>query len=308
MSSAINLEQRTATLPPLKAGEVLVKIHAVSLQYRDIMVAYGTYPGAIMQPQVVPCSDMAGEVIAVGRLRRHRVGWTVGDRVCANFATEHLHGDTTPATVQSALGGQTDGVLTQYKSFKPYMSSALLRSLVAIPAYLSYEEASTLPCAALTPYNALMAPRPVKSGDTVLILGTGGVSMFGFQLAAAAVIATSSSDAKLKQAATYGAKQLIDYSKTPEWEKEFSESLKGAIGGAGTLERSMLSVRYGGYVHIIGVLAQSSTDMLRLIKEHPEETRPVFDKVFPFAETIKAYEHLNSQAHVGKVVISLETI
>ncbi|KAF8909223.1 alcohol dehydrogenase superfamily protein [Mucidula mucida] len=329
-----NLEERTAPLPPFKAGEVLVKIHAVSLQYRDILNSCDAYPTSL-QPELVPCSDMAGEVIALGS---DVTGWNVGDRVCANFCTEHLHGDLTPANSQSALGGQAHGVLTQYKIFKPY-------SLVAIPTHLSYEEASTLPCAALTAYNALRGPRPVKAGDTVLVLGTGGVSIFGLQFAVASgatVIATSSSDAKLKQAAKYGAKHLINYSKTPEWEKEVLRITEGRgvdhvleVGGAGTLERSMLSVRFGGYVHIIGVLAQSSTpagtipmtitrsinlrgiyigpvslfqDMLRLIKEHPEETRPVIDKVFPFAETIKAYEHLNSQAHVGKVVISLETI
>ncbi|KAF9029505.1 NAD(P)-binding protein [Hymenopellis radicata] len=328
-----NLEERTAPLPPPKAGEVLVKIHAVSLQYRDIMVACNLYdPSAILQPQVVPCSDMAGEVIALGS---DVTQWQVGDRVCANFSPEHLHGDSTPAIAQSELGGLAHGVLTQYKSFKPY-------SLVAIPAHLSYEEASTLPCAALTAYNALMGPRPVKAGDTVLVLGTGGTSMYFAAASGATVIATSSSDEKLKLAAKYGAKHLINYSKTPAWETEVLRITEGRgvdhvleIGGTGTLERSMLSVRYGGYVHIIGVIAKPSStdrtiplsigksinlrgihigsvalfqDMNRLIKENPEETRPIIDKVFAFAETIKAYEYLHSQAHVGKVVISLETI
>ncbi|KAF9001215.1 hypothetical protein BDZ89DRAFT_1082013 [Hymenopellis radicata] len=299
--SFTNLRLKESSIPPLKANEVLVKTHAVSLQYRDLMLANGTYPRAIKIPDnLVPCSDMAGEILAVGNVVTK---WKVGDR--------------------SALGGSTQGVLTQYRAFPAHVGDAILRSL--------------------TTYNALMGPVHLKAGDNVLVLGTGGVSIFGLQFAVASgatVIATSSSDAKLEIAKKLGATHLINYSKTPAWDEEVLRLTGGRganhvleVGGPGTLEKSLTSVAYNGWVTLIGVLDKSDTalasvfgrtvfkssnlrgilvgsvtqfqDMLKLMSANPETTRPVIDKVFTFDQALDAYAHLQSQAHVGKVVIKV---
>lgn len=326
-----NLVLQTTPLPALRSTSVLVKVHAVSLQYRDLLVASGQYRLSNVQDDLVPCSDMAGEVIATGS---EVTRWKVGDRVCANFSTDHLDGDVTAEIMNTSLGGGQHGVLTEYRAFPDY-------SLVKIPEHLSYEEASTLPCAALTAYNALLGPKPVKAGDTVLVLGTGGVSIFGLQLAVASgatVIATSSSDAKLEIARKLGAAHTINYNTTPDWDKEVLRLTEGRgvdhileVGGPGTLEKSLAAVRYAGYIHVIGFVAQNPAvlgsvigpcigkaiilrgiligsvaqfeAMNRLLCARPEETRPVVDKVFMFEEAIKAYAYLESQNHVGKVVI-----
>ncbi|KAG7086562.1 hypothetical protein E1B28_002510 [Marasmius oreades] len=328
-----NLKSREAPLQPPKSFEVLVKTHAVSLQFRDLMVSNGKYP-AQLPSELVPCSDMAGEIVAVGEDVK---GWKKGDRVCANFAADHVHGDPTPEIQATGHGASAHGVLTQYKVFRPH-------SLVRIPDHLSFEEASTLPCAALTAYNALWGPVPLKPGDIVLVQGTGGVSIFALQFAVASgavVIATSSSDEKLKIAQKLGAKHLINYKKKPEWDKEVLGITKGRgvdhvveVGGAGTLEKSLNAVRYGGWIHTIGFVAGPGNGqdnvilqsifkaltirgiqigsvaqfeaMNRMITANPNVTRPVIDKVFPFEEAVKAYAHLESQAHVGKVVIKVD--
>ncbi|KXN92324.1 hypothetical protein AN958_08556 [Leucoagaricus sp. SymC.cos] len=326
-----NLELSEVAVTPPKPHEVLVKVHAVSLQYRDLSIASGRYRAPCID-QLVPCSDMAGEVIALGE---GVLDWEVGDRVCANFCTEHLYGDVNHAILQTALGGTSHGVLTQYRTFPSH-------SLVRIPEHFSYSEASTLPCAALTAYNALFGPVPVKAGDYVLVLGTGGVSIWGLQFARASgatVIATSSSDKKLEVAARLGAQHLINYNKTPNWDEEVLKITKGAgvdhvieVGGSGTIARSMNSVRPAGFLHIIGYISKdmSSTDiisrtiskaivlrgiligsvaqfrdMIRLIVANPEETKPAIDKVFTFDQVVDAYAYLESQQHVGKVVIKV---
>ncbi|SJL13259.1 related to Alcohol dehydrogenase [Armillaria ostoyae] len=243
LGSYTNLTLQTASIPSIKATHVLVKVHAVSLQYRDLIIASNNYPATIEPDNLVPCSDMAGEVVAID-------------------------GDIDADIINTALGAGQQGVLTEYRTFNDY-------SLVKIPDHLSYEEASTLPCAGLTAYNALMGPRPVKAGDSVLVLGTGGVSIFGLQLAVASgatVIATSSSDAKLAIAKKLGATHTINYNTTPDWDKEVLRLTDGR-----------------GVDHIL--------------EAHSESTRPVIDKVFSFEEAIDAYAHLESQKHVGKVVI-----
>ncbi|KAF8075253.1 alcohol dehydrogenase superfamily protein [Lyophyllum atratum] len=336
LGSHENLTIRTKDVEKPKANDVLVKIHAVSLQYRDLVVATGDYPTGGPSTGLVPCSDMAGEIVAVGVDVQ---GWQAGDRVCANFATDHIHGDPSPETQKSGLGGQSHGVLTEYRTFPAH-------SLVSIPSHLSYEEASTLPCAALTAYNSLLGLVPVKAGDYVLVLGTGGVSISGLQFAFASgaiVIATSSSDEKLKIASKLGAKHVINYNKMSNWDEEVLKITNGRgvdhvieVGGQGTLPKSINSARVGGYVHIIGFVAKKKkgqvdtnsiilnairkatvlrgiqigsvaqfVDMNRLISAHPEVTRPVVDKVFPFEEAKQAYSYLHSQAHVGKVVIKV---
>ncbi|KAF9496335.1 NAD-P-binding protein [Pleurotus eryngii] len=320
-----------AVRPP-KATEALIKVHAVSLQYRDLIMAKGLYPLGKRHRFlhfVDQCSDLAGEIVAVGE---DVTAFKAGDRVCSNFSIKHLDGDPSPETMATSLGGTIHGVLTQYITLPA-------EALVSIPEHLSYEEASTLPCAALTAYNALLGPVPVKAGDFVLVQGTGGVSIFGLQFAVASgatVIATSSSDEKLKLAGELGAKHLINYKKNPEWQKEVKKITGGRgvdhvieVGGPGTLPKSIQSIRLAGWIHVIGFVAggQDSSlvgpivgtaanlrgiligsvrqfkDMNRLIATH--NLRPVVNKVFPFEQTAEAYKYLESQAHVGKVVIKV---
>ncbi|KAJ7131181.1 alcohol dehydrogenase superfamily protein [Mycena epipterygia] len=335
LGSYNNLVLQEVPLGAPKAHEVLVRTHAVSLQFRDLMVASGIYPGSL-PPNLVPCSDMAGEVIAVGEDVK---GWKKGDRVCANFMLDKLHDEQTAEIGSTALGGATNGVLTEYRVFPAH-------SLVAIPSHLSYEEASTLPCAALTAYNALLSGyEPLKAGDTILVQGTGGVSIFALQFAVASgatVIATSSSDEKLKVATKLGAKHVINYKKTPKWDEEVLKLTNGLgvdrvieVAGNATLQRSISSVRISGSIDIIAhsILAQGDVppvdiigpsifkglkirgiyvgsvaqfkNMNKLISANVEKTRPIVDKVFTFDDAKAAFAYLESQAHVGKVVIKL---
>ncbi|KAF5373107.1 hypothetical protein D9758_001609 [Tetrapyrgos nigripes] len=324
-----NLKLVEAQLTPPKSFEVLVKIHAVSLQFRDLVISKGTYPAPLTK-DLVPCSDMAGEIVWVGEDVPD--GWKVGDRVSANFCADHIDGDATPEIQKTAHGGMIHGMLTEYKAFRPH-------SLVKIPDHLSFEEASTLPCAALTAYNALMGPVPLKGGDTVLVLGTGGVSIHALQIAVASgaeVIATSSSDDKLKIAKKLGAKHVINYKTTPDWDKEVLHLTNGRgvdhvieVSGNATLPKSMNAARVAGWIHIIGFVGGGEAtdiivstikkgaiirgiqigsvrqfkEMIRLFSAKPEVTRPYVDKVFPFDKAIDAYAYLESQAHFGKVVI-----
>ncbi|KAF7355954.1 Alcohol dehydrogenase superfamily protein [Mycena venus] len=322
------LAQTSSPLQPLKSDEVLVKIHAVSLQARDQSIALGHFPSC---PNIIPCSDMAGEVVAIGA---GVVTWKHGDRVCANLMLDHITGDTTPAMLLNALGGSVDGVLTQYRAFPAH-------SLVKAPAHFSYEESSTLPCAALTAFNALEG---VKAGDTVLISGTGGVATFALQFASAmsaTVIVTSSSDTKLEQAKTMGATHAVNYTATPAWDEEVLKltvrhltKSHFQLVGAETLVRSMNVTRMGGTIAIIGVRPTTQTSfpdivlpsimkgfrwrgiqvgsvelfrkMIAFIETHRDATRPVVGKVFAFAEAREAYEYLASHGHVGKVVIRVD--
>ncbi|KAJ7184900.1 alcohol dehydrogenase superfamily protein [Mycena filopes] len=328
-----NLVMEEVQLSPPKPNEVLVKTKAVSLQFRDLMIANGKYPPPLAT-NLVPCSDMAGEVVAVGA---DVTQWHVGDRVCANFFLHKLHSEQTLATRNSALGGASQGVLTEYRSYPEH-------SLVAIPKHLSYEEASTLPCAALTAYNALLGGyEPLKAGDTILVQGTGGVSIFALQFAVASgatVIVISSSDEKLKIASRLGARHVINYATTPAWDQEVLRITDGrgvdrvleVVGHStvSTIKRSVAAVRLGGSIDIIGGVGGSTAlpDILldtilkdlkirglyvgsvtqfqamnRLLEANPEVTRPVVDKVFPFEEAKKAFAYLEAQRHVGKVVI-----
>ncbi|KDQ55976.1 hypothetical protein JAAARDRAFT_195217 [Jaapia argillacea MUCL 33604] len=321
-----NLTLQETSIRAPSSSEVLVKVHAVSLQYRDLMVTTGKYPGA--KEDLVPGSDLAGEILAVGD---SVTKWKKGDRVCANFALDHVYGDTSQDIGNTALGGPIDGVLTEYKILPAH-------SLVRVPEHLSYEEASTLPCAAVTAYNALHGPTPIKGGDTVLVLGTGGVSIFGLQFAVASgatVIATSSSDAKLEIAKNLGPKHVINYNQYPDWDKEVLKITNGRgvdhvieVGGSGTFDKSLNSARYAGWIHVIGFVGGAGDtkdiprkalnkaalirgirigsrsqfeDMNRLISG--QTIKPVVDRVFSFEEAQKAYEYLQSQKHVGKVVI-----
>ena len=318
------LEADTPTPGP---GQVLVRMHAASLNFRDLAVATGKYMMSTLPPNLVPLSDGAGEIVALGQ------GVTrlaVGDRVTPIFMQSWMGGDMSPEDSTTALGGAIDGVLAEYKLFDA-------RGLVHIPAHLSYEQAATLPCAAVTAWNALFGLQPVGPGQTVLVLGTGGVSIFALQFAHAAgarVIATSSSDEKLARALSLGASDGVNYKTDPEWQHAVRKLTDGRgvdhvveVGGPGTIQRSVGATRNGGVVTLIGVLTRGTLDPLavfgagatirpiyvgsrqmfeamnRAIALHKIE--PVIDRVFAFEEAREAYKYLKSAAHVGKVVVRI---
>ncbi|KAL1943202.1 hypothetical protein VTO73DRAFT_4277 [Trametes versicolor] len=325
-----NLTITEAPIPKLKATEVLVKVHAVSLNYRDPVIAKNSYPSGHKE-NVVPCSDLAGEIVALGP---GVARWAVGDRVSSTFSTDRIYGDSSPESRATSLGGAIDGVLTEYKALPAH-------ALVLIPEHLSYEEASTLPCAAVTAYNALNGPKPLKGGDTVLVQGTGGVSIFGLQLAVASgatVIVTSSSDEKLKIVRSLGATHTINYKTTPNWDEQVMKMTNGRgvdhileVGGPGTIMKSVNAIRFGGTISLIGIVAGLQAevsalplqvlskgvilrgvligsrvqfeDMNRLITA--VKLKPIVDKVFAFENAHEAYEYLDSQKHVGKVIIQV---
>ncbi|MBC8103638.1 MAG: NAD(P)-dependent alcohol dehydrogenase [Cytophagales bacterium] len=303
--------------------QIVVQVRAVSLNYRDLMILANP---AQTTPRI-PVSDGAGEVIAVG------TGVTrvaVGDRVAGAFFQNWSAGDVSAAAHDLALGGSVDGMLAEQVLLSE-------EGVVRFPDHLSYEEAATLPCAAVTVWNALIEQGGLRAGQTVLLLGTGGVSILGLQFAkqhGARVIVTSSSDEKLASAKSLGADETVNYRTTPDWEKAVWEMTGRTgvdqvveVGGAGTLEKSLQSVRDGGTVSLIGVLTgfearinpilvlQKSVrlqgiyvgsratfaNMNRAVAQ--SRLKPVIDRVFPFVEAPVAYEFLRSGSHFGKVVI-----
>lgn len=314
--------------PRAGANEVVVRLRAASLNYRDLMFVKGTYNPRAKLPSV-PLSDGAGEVVAVGSSVTR---WKVGDRVCPIFAQGWIEGPPTVAKGRTALGaGDLDGVLREFGAFHE-------EGLVRIPEHLSFEEAACLPCAALTAWRALVVSGGLKAGETVLTLGTGGVSIFALQFAklhGARVIITSSSDEKLERAKQLGVDEMINYTRTPEWDREVLALTGGAgvqhvveVGGAGTLAKSLKAVSVGGHVCLIGVLAgagdfdprsilmksvrlQGVFVGSRLMFEEMNaaievnETRPVVDKTFAFEEAHEALRYMESGSHFGKIVIKL---
>jgi NADPH:quinone reductase-like Zn-dependent oxidoreductase len=313
--------------PVPKAGEVLVKIHAVSLNYRDLRMVQGTYNPRLAKPRV-PFSDGAGEVVETGGAVTR---FKVGDRVCPIFMQGWVDGEVDFAKARTALGGDIDGVLREYAAFDE-------QGLVAVPEHLSYEEAATLPCAGVTAWHALVDSGQLKDGDTVLTLGTGGVSIFALQFAkamGATVISTSSSDEKLERVKQLGADHTINYKAREDWDNAVKEltNKRGVdhvieVGGAGTLQRSLSSVRMGGHIALIGVVAGAgdfnlmqvfmktitmqgifvgSREMFEamnaFISEH--KLKPVIDRVFNFDETRDALKYMESGAHFGKIVINV---
>ncbi len=307
-------------------GQVLVRVRAVSLNYRDLLVARGQYNPRMPLPRV-PCSDAAGEVAAVGE------GVTsvkVGDRVCGTFFQGWDDGELTESAARTALGGDLDGVLAEQVVLSE-------RGVVPFPAHLSFEEAAALPCAALTAWHALTVGFD-PAGKTVLLQGTGGVSVFALQFAkalGAKALITSSHDDKLARALDLGADAGTNYKTNPDWDKWARQQTGGVgvdlvveVGGAGTLDRSVRAVRYGGRIALIGVLAAGgafnptgllmrgvclqgifvgSRAMFRAMNWLIEgkQLRPVIDRVFPFERAVDAFRHLEAAGHFGKVVISL---
>jgi NADPH:quinone reductase-like Zn-dependent oxidoreductase len=306
-------------------GQVLVRVRAVSLNYRDLLISKGLYNPRLPLPRI-PVSDGAGEVQEAGPgVTRFRSG----DRVAANFMPQWVDGEIDDTKARSALGGEVDGMLAQ---------EAVLpeTGLVHVPEHLTFEEAATLPCAALTAWNALFESGRVKPGDTVLTQGSGGVSTFAVQFAhlvGARVIATSSRDDRLERLTTLGAVAGINYKAMPEWDRRVVELTGGRgvdhvveVGGAGTLLRSLRAVRRGGYVALIGVLAglgevNPMPILMRAIRvqgifvgsrtmfEAMNRAiavggfHPVIDRVFEFSQAVEALQYMVSGSHFGKIVI-----
>ncbi|MFZ1699953.1 MAG: NAD(P)-dependent alcohol dehydrogenase [Pyrinomonadaceae bacterium] len=308
-------------------SEVLVKFHAASLNYRDVMVVSGTYNPRMRLP-AIPLSDGAGEVVAVGD---KVTKWKVGGRVMPIFAQRWFDGDVSEEKRRTALGAgsQWDGVLREYAAFDE-------ESVLCIPEHLSYEEASTLPCAALTAWNAIAVSGGLRAGETVLTLGTGGVSIFAVLFAkmfGARVIATSSSDEKIEKLKFLGADETINYREREDWDRAVMELTGNAgvdhvieVGGSGTLARSLRSVRIGGHVAMIGALSKSGDfdpisvfmkavrlqgifvgsrtmfeQMNRALSVSQE--KPVIDRVFNFDEVREALTYMQTGSHFGKIVI-----
>jgi len=322
-SSGLSLEIREVAQPTPGTHEVLVRVRAVSLNHRDLSIL-----GRPAAAGVVPLSDGAGEVIAIGS---DVTQFAVGDRVAGTFFADWPTGRRTSAAMATARGGGVDGMLAE-------VVASHENGLVAVPDYLSFEEAATLPCAAVTAWRALFTDGDLQAGDTVLLEGTGGVSIFGLQLAAAAgarPIITSSSDAKLEKARALGAVGTVNYRSHPEWQEEVLALTDGVgvdhvleVVGQETLLRALQALGLDAHVAIIGGLSgrageiplgplptgTSITDiyvgtrddfeaMNEFLIEH--QLHPVIDRVFSFEDAAAAYEYMDSGAHMGKIVIAL---
>jgi len=306
--------------------QVLVKIKACSLNFRDLGIVRGSYRMPVRE-NIIPLSDGAGEVVEVGSgVTRVKVG----DRIAGNFFQRWPGGEPAADAHASALGGSIDGMLADYAVLEE-------DGVVKIPAHLSLEEGATLPCAAVTVWHAMIEHAGLKAGDIVLLQGTGGVSIFGLQFAHAMgmrAVITSSSDEKLKRAKALGATHGINYKSTPDWDKAAMEFTGGVgvdhvveVGGAATLTRSFGALRVGGKITLIGGLSGGATElnpglifsrradvqgisvgstqmfmaMNRAIEVNA--IKSVIDKVFAFADAQAAYRHMASGAHFGKIVI-----
>ena len=323
-----NLSLEPLTLPTPGPNEVLVDLHAASLNYRDLMTVLGAYNPKMALPRI-PGSDASGIVTAIGS---NVTRFNVGDHVTSLFFQDWLDGPIQPTTSKSALGDRIDGVFSTAHLFPE-------TGLIHAPANYTHAEAATLPCAALTTWNALVEKGNLHAGQTVLILGTGGVSLFALQFAkahGARVILTSSSDEKLTRARELGADETINYRTTPDWETEVFRLThnRGAdhiveVGGAGTLPRSFKAVTPGGRIYVIGVLAGKGegvdptpilaraihvegisvgsramhTRMIAALEAN--HIHPIIDRTFPLSEASQALSYLQSGNHFGKIVLSL---
>jgi NADPH:quinone reductase-like Zn-dependent oxidoreductase len=324
-----HLQRAEHLVPEPGADEVLVRIRAVSLNFRDLLVVQGKYNPRMSLPRV-PLSDGAGEVAAVGA---EVTAWQPGDRVVIPFFPAWLDGEITKEKAASGLGGDVDGVLREFIAVRA-------DSLLRIPDHLGFEQAATLPCAAVTAWNGLFVSGNLQPGQTLLLQGTGGVSLFGLQfgkIAGATIIMLSSSDEKLDRARAMGAHHTINYRTTPEWSKRVLALTDGRgvdltleVGGTGTLSQTLRSTAYAGHVSLIGVLAGIAGDvqighilhkaitvrgiyvgsratfqsMIEAITQSHLE--PVIDRLFTFDQTIDAFSHMESGQHFGKIVIRID--
>ncbi|HXT49446.1 MAG TPA: NAD(P)-dependent alcohol dehydrogenase [Thermoanaerobaculia bacterium] len=313
--------------PEPAAGELLLRLRAASLNYRDLMMVEGRYNPRQPLP-LVPCSDGVGEVLAVGAGVR---GFAVGDRVCPIFAPRWLAGEPDRERMRTTLGGPLDGTLRERMTIAA-------EAVVRPPEQLSDAEAASLPCAAVTAWSALVEQGRLRAGETVLVLGTGGVALFALQIAllhGARVIVTSSSDEKLERVRSMGAWETVNYTREKAWGKRVRE-LAGdgvdhviEVGGAGTLAESLRAVRMGGTVHLIGVLAggEASVVLAQIFMQQVRvqgvlvgskasfeslnralalhRVKPVVDRTFGFDEMPAAFDHMAAGAHFGKICIAI---
>jgi NADPH:quinone reductase-like Zn-dependent oxidoreductase len=324
-----NLRAAERETPRPGRGQVLVRVQAASLNFRDLMTVRGSYNPRQPLP-LIPCSDGAGVVEEVGE---DVASVRPGDRVMGTFSQGWLAGEPTAEARKTTLGGPLDGMLAEY---------ALLSEggCVPVPPHLSPEEAACLPCAALTAWNALFeGPRPLLPGQTVLVLGTGGVSVFALQfarIAGARVLLTSGSGDKIARALELGAEAGFNYAEDPEWDRAVLKATAGEgvdhvieVGGAGTFERSLKAVRVGGQISMIGVLSGTSAPVavtwllmkgvtvrgifvgsremfLRMNRAvSTSGLRPVLDRLFPFPEAPEAFRLMERGGHFGKIVVTL---
>lgn len=314
--------------PVAENFDVVVKFHAASLNFRDLMVVSGTYNPRMKMP-AVPLSDGAGEVIEIGS---GVTKWKIGDRVMPIFAQKWFDGDSSEEKRRTSLGAgaQWQGVLRELGAFNE-------EGLVAIPEHLSYEEAATLPCAALTAWNALVRSGNLRAGESVLTLGTGGVSLFAVQFAklfGVRVVSTSGSGDKIEKLKALGVTDTVNYRDREDWDIAVSEIVGKPgidhvveVGGAGTLARSINAVRIGGHIALIGALTGAAgfsptsvfmkairlqgifTGSRALFEQMNSaitvnKLKPVIDRVFPFDEAREALRYMESGSHFGKIVIS----
>jgi NADPH:quinone reductase-like Zn-dependent oxidoreductase len=313
-------------MPVAGPGQVLVKMHAAGLNFRDILVVTGQFPLA-QQEVIIPLCDGAGEVVEVGD-GVHSL--KVGDRVTPLYNQRWMAGDMQDSDTAWSLGGCLDGVAAEYRAFDEM-------GVLKFPDHLSYPEAATLPCAGVTVWNALHGPRPIAAGDTLLTLGTGGVSIHALQMAHAAgaeVIVTSSSDAKLARARELGADHVINYRTTPDWDLAVRDITGGRgvdhvieNGGGATMLRSIRSTRRGGWIHIIGLIAPGEIDPVHILLSGVtvrgqevgsremfaamnrslahSRIKPVVDKVYAFDQLGEALGELAAGKHFGKLVLAI---
>jgi NADPH:quinone reductase-like Zn-dependent oxidoreductase len=307
-------------------GEILVRVRASSINYRDLSTIEDPVSRGIAYPRI-PNSDGAGEVIAVGD---GVIGFKTGDRVAGCFFQNWSDGRISASAMASALGGAIDGVLAE----KAVLSEA---GAVHLPAHMSFEEAATLPCAGLTAWNCLLEQGGLKAGNTALFLGTGGVSIYGLQIAkmiGARAIITSSSDEKLERARALGADELINYRRTPDWETQVLEKTNGVgvdvtieTGGGGTLEKTIEATRIGGTISLIGVLTGGTINPTSVMRKSIRlqgvyvgnrrmfedmnaafalnRIHPVIDQVFEFEDARAAFHAMRAAGHFGKLVVRI---
>ena len=314
--------------PKPGAGEVLVRLRAVSLNYRDLLVVQGKYNPRMKLPRV-PVSDGAGEVAAIGE---GVTTWKAGDRVVIPFMPAWREGPLSAQATASALGGDVDGLLREYAVFPADVP-------LPVPPHLTYEQAATLPCAGVTSWNGLFDAGGLRSGQTLLLQGTGGVSLFGLQfgkMAGAKTILMSSSEEKLERTRALGADHTLNYATDPAWDKHVLEITSGRgvdltleVGGAGTLSKTCRATAYAGRVSLIGVLSGiagelnignilhkaltvhgiyvGSREMFAAMNTALAKYRlePVVDRVFSFEDAVAAFRHMESGAHFGKIVIQV---
>ncbi len=314
-------------IPKPGPSQVLVKMHAWSLNFRDLMTVTGRYNPRLKLPQI-PLSDGSGEIVAVGS---EVEGFKTGDRVANTFFERWVSGEGTDEQARTALGAGRDGVLAEYVALHQ-------DGVIAIPDHLTYQEAATLPCAALTAWNALVSKGNIKAGDTILTLGTGGVSIFALQFAlisGARVIITSGSDEKLEKARKLGASHTINYRQHADWGRRVRQLCGGRgvdlvveVGGTGTFNQSVAAVRRGGTISLIGVLAQGSdTNILPVLMNAIRvqgifvgsremfsamnaaialhQLHPVIDRTFGFDQLPEALRLMEAGGHFGKICVSV---